>query len=519
PHLNQEPPNATYWLQIAAKGDPGIDGAPGAPGAPGADGAPGAPGSPGADGAPGQTFSLLGPWNAGTSYAVADAVSHNGSSYACIAPHLNQEPPNATYWLQIAAKGDPGVGGGVSGMFPGGLLFGADDGSADQDVSNLSWNGTSKRLGIGTTSPGGTIDFRLPSGTPSYEPVQGQATSFNNSGNWSYGAPSPNPTFSSMRDGNVTSAAGVFQTATDATIGYTFTSPKKVKAVTYWGDGPVWHEFKVQADVSGTWTDVPIVAWNSGCVQHNTDRAMQTGKSVSVDVAGNVESTGWRLYFFPSGSTYTTVYELGMTAEIQAADTKILASDQYARVGCGTTTPTAKLDINHTGPGLAARVYRATSTTTDPVLRIYSDVGGTNVNVFSVLANGDHGAISDPKLKSAPEDATPKLDDLMRLRIVNYRFNGDPSHKNLGVLTSEFREIFPNLVRSVPDTMAIPDPDYILKEGETESDRPMVVREAGTFTDFVVTSPMIWILAKSLQEEVARRQALEARVAALEARQ
>ncbi|MBF0146096.1 MAG: hypothetical protein HQL85_07915, partial [Magnetococcales bacterium] len=64
-----------------------------------------------AQGAPGQTFALLGSWSAGTSYAVADAVSHNGSSYACIVSHSNQEPPNATYWMQIAAKGNPGPPG------------------------------------------------------------------------------------------------------------------------------------------------------------------------------------------------------------------------------------------------------------------------------------------------------------------------------------------------------------------------------------------------------------------------
>ncbi len=43
-----------------------------------------------------------GAWSSSTSYTIGDFVSHNGSSYTCIANHTNQEPPNSSYWALIA---------------------------------------------------------------------------------------------------------------------------------------------------------------------------------------------------------------------------------------------------------------------------------------------------------------------------------------------------------------------------------------------------------------------------------
>lgn len=45
-------------------------------------------------------------------YVPLNKVSYNGSSYLCIANTLGAAPPNATYWLLIAAKGADGQGAG-----------------------------------------------------------------------------------------------------------------------------------------------------------------------------------------------------------------------------------------------------------------------------------------------------------------------------------------------------------------------------------------------------------------------
>jgi hypothetical protein len=94
-HTNQTPPNATYWVVVAEKGDPGTDGTDGL------------------------GFTLLGAWSGATTYAVNDVVSLSGSSYACILAHTNHTPPNATYWTLLASKGDTGGTGPTGSTGPG----------------------------------------------------------------------------------------------------------------------------------------------------------------------------------------------------------------------------------------------------------------------------------------------------------------------------------------------------------------------------------------------------------------
>jgi hypothetical protein len=53
-------------------------------------------------------FDWKGAWSGATAYTVDNAVVEDGSSYICILAHTNQQPPNATYWTQFAAKGDTG---------------------------------------------------------------------------------------------------------------------------------------------------------------------------------------------------------------------------------------------------------------------------------------------------------------------------------------------------------------------------------------------------------------------------
>lgn len=52
-----------------------------------------------------------GAYSAAAAYVALDVVTHNGSSYICIASTTGNAPTNATYWQQIAAKGDTGAPG------------------------------------------------------------------------------------------------------------------------------------------------------------------------------------------------------------------------------------------------------------------------------------------------------------------------------------------------------------------------------------------------------------------------
>jgi hypothetical protein len=53
-------------------------------------------------------FGLPAPYDNGESYVAFDVVTSGGSSYVCIAPTTGNAPPNPTYWVVLAAKGEQG---------------------------------------------------------------------------------------------------------------------------------------------------------------------------------------------------------------------------------------------------------------------------------------------------------------------------------------------------------------------------------------------------------------------------
>ena len=63
-----------------------------------------------------------------------------------------------------------------------------------------------------------------------------------------------------------------------------------------------------------------------------------------------------------------------------------------------------------------------------------------------VNANNSYGLLSDIKLKENIVDATPKLKDILKVRIVNYNLKTDPDVKQLGVIAQELEKIFPALI-------------------------------------------------------------------------
>lgn len=85
----------------------------GATGATGATGAQGVQGPQGPQGVAGGSTNWRGAWDIGTAYSSNDAISHNGASYIALGSTTGNEPPNATYWNLLAAKGDTGATGGT----------------------------------------------------------------------------------------------------------------------------------------------------------------------------------------------------------------------------------------------------------------------------------------------------------------------------------------------------------------------------------------------------------------------
>lgn len=153
---------------------------------------------------------------------------------------------------------------------------------------------------------------------------------------------------------------------------------------------------------------------------------------------------------------------------------------------CGAIVNT-KTDNSNATLGL---LVKYTSVSPNDGNYIFGCQDGGNTYRFYVQNNGTYGGSSDATLKTNIVDATPKLDDLMNIKVRNFEWIGDETHtKCLGVIAQEVEEVFPGLVK-------------------TEADGTKTVKH----------SVFVPILMKALQELNEKLDAANARIAALEAK-
>ena len=181
------------------------------------------------------------------------------------------------------------------------------------------------------------------------------------------------------------------------------------------------------------------------------------------------------------------------------------------------TTPSAKLWVNRSDNGNTFGARATASSYTSTVGFFGADRNTTNGTFhyidcynygsstyrFRVADSGNvtntnnsYGAISDVKLKENIVNATPKLDKLNEVRVVNYNFIGS-EEKQLGVIAQELEQIMPNMVDENVDTDA---------DGN----------DLGTTTKTVKYSVFVPMLIKAMQEQTEIINDLRARVAQLE---
>jgi hypothetical protein len=118
---------------------------------------------------------------------------------------------------------------------------------------------------------------------------------------------------------------------------------------------------------------------------------------------------------------------------------------------------------------------------------LYSGLDNSNSSVFIVQgsgnvqnANNSYGAISDIKLKENIVDATPKLADLMQVKVRTYNLIGETT-KQIGVVAQELETVFPAMV-------------------DESSDRDAEGNDLGTTTKSVKYSVFVPMLIKAMQE-------------------
>ena len=164
---------------------------------------------------------------------------------------------------------------------------------------------------------------------------------------------------------------------------------------------------------------------------------------------------------------------------------------------------------SYTGPGVRSRITNNASGTGYQAFTYYNDSSGDYL--FKVLGNGNcqnannsYGATSDIKLKENIVDATPKLADLCKVKVRQYNFKVDPTHKQIGVIAQELEEVFAGMV-------------------EESTDRDADGNDLGTTTKGVKYSVFVPMLVKAIQElkaindtQAETINALTARIVALE---
>ena len=97
-------------------------------------------------------------------------------------------------------------------------------------------------------------------------------------------------------------------------------------------------------------------------------------------------------------------------------------------------------------------IYSPSSNASTIIEEYYSKFN--NYKVFYILADGSlysltgRGAISDIRLKENIVDASPKLADLLKVRIVDYNLKANSNKKYIGVVAQELEELFPSLVET-----------------------------------------------------------------------
>jgi hypothetical protein len=255
-------------------------------------------------------------------------------------------------------------------------------------------------------------------------------------------------------------------------------------------------------------------------VQSNSDMAVDTGGSVNFGGRGTTSSTASISYGHIAGrkengtsGNFAGYLQFG-TSDSGSDITERARIDSSGNLLVGTTTAGGTgLTVQKSGAGNPTGYFYNTSNSasgdqcgyfalganannTSSYMIICAQPGTRNVmyvygNGNIVNVNNSYGTLSDVKLKENIVDATPKLDDVMRLKVRNFNLKSDPSHKQIGFVAQELEQVFPAMIDESPD---------LGEDGQ----------ELETKTKSVKTSVLVPILVKAIQELKAEFDAYKA---------
>jgi len=248
-------------------------------------------------------------------------------------------------------------------------------------------------------------------------------------------------------------------------------------------------------------SNTQLILANNAYVAASTDfKYIQTGPTTAF-----TQNTGGGFFwnYAASGSadaviTYTTLMTLETGGNLLVGTTT--SSGKLTVTDAGNTAQVAY--IENTNSGLNNRVVslNASRNATSSEYQFFvCSITGVETKFIiqnsgnAQNRNNSYGAISDAKLKENIVDATPKLADLMQVKIRNYNFRTSPQEKQIGVVAQELETIFPSLI-------------------DESKDRDEEGNDLGTTTKAVKYSVFVPMLIKAIQEQQAIIESLKARL-------
>ena len=230
-----------------------------------------------------------------------------------------------------------------------------------------------------------------------------------------------------------------------------------------------------------------------------------SGKSAS-SKAGLHALSGDGTTLIQSNNTYNSVYGINKTLALNAPMTSISGNLLVLGNISVNSLDISDISTNHFYRSDGYSYKRFESDISNAVMKeYYSDVSSIRHLKVQIFGNGDirninnsYSSLSDSRLKENILTSGPKLEDLLKVRIVNYNLKGSDPTKYIGVLAQELEDVFPNLVTEIE-----PSPKDI-QEGR------LIKYKAVNYSSFNA------ILIKSLQEQNAMLKNIEKRIIALE---
>ena len=222
----------------------------------------------------------------------------------------------------------------------------------------------------------------------------------------------------------------------------------------------------LRLDTSSTSYDAAIRLFQAGVQKANiqagvgvTGGGLQITSTTSTPIvfqtngeAGRFDSSGNLLVGTTSASVYVNTTKFTSVQQYTSDSNTTTLSTQRA---AGVFWIDGGASSNNQGSYCAIVASASTGASSNPgaIFRGYGNVNGGTLNVQInyngniTNTNNSYGAISDVSLKENIVDATPKLDDLLQVKVRQYNLKADEKKiKQLGVVAQELETVFPAMI-------------------------------------------------------------------------